>query len=177
MELSHESARQLLVLALTGGIVHILCLIGLQSRPDYHGWRTITPGAMHWTGLGLGAALTVLFAYVWLFVGSSRPDGAQQMAILFWLIVAFGMGTIVTGFAVRSIRKQDIRWRGRSIAFAGKTGIEKRSIENISGMRPTLLGMCIRFADGSTLVLDPYAAGAPALLDAIAEHIEAQQTS
>lgn len=175
MDLSYDMARQLLVFALSGGIVHMLCLLGLQSRPDYHGWRSITPGAMHWTGLGLSTALTALFAYVWLFVGSSRPDGAQQMTILFWLILVFGVGAIISGLTIRSIRKSDVRWRGRSIAFSSKAGLEKRKIEDVADLRSTPLGMSVRFTDGTSLVLDPYAAGAPALLDAITTHLEAQR--
>ena len=95
MELAQNPLSRLVVFALAGAIVVLLTYLGARSKPDQRGWRPVKAGAMHWFGVTLGGGLTGLFAYVWLFVGSSRADAEEQMAILFWLIVAFGVGTII----------------------------------------------------------------------------------
>ena len=61
-----------------------------------------------------------------------------------------------------------IRWRGKSIAFAGKNKVEKRTFGEIADMRSMFWGgIAIRFRDGAVLRVDPYAKGAKQLIDAI----------
>ena len=174
--MANELAYHILVVAIAAGVVTVLGLIGTQSRPDHRGWRKIKLGAMHWTGIGLGAPLTCLFAYVWLFVGSSRADAEQQMTILFWLIVAFGLVTIIVGVSMFLINKKAVRWRRQTIAFASKGQTEKRKFEEIVTVHTTMWGRVdLRFHDGTLLWLDPYAKGAPELIEAISNYIESSE--
>ncbi len=155
----------------------MLTSLGLKTRPDFRGWRALKPGPLHWTGVGLGSALTGLFGYIWLFVGSSRPDAERQMTILFWLILAFGIGVLVVGFSIRRIARQSVRWRGDSIAFESPQGKRTFRFDDVSGLRKSPWGsVVLSFGDGTTLPLDPYATSAGDLIDGIAAHLEARQT-
>lgn len=77
-----------------------LALVGLghmqrqEAASGSHGWRKLSPSAMHWAGLALSVGLTALLLYVYLFVGSSRPDAAKQMNIVLGLMLAFGSAAI-----------------------------------------------------------------------------------
>ncbi len=71
--------RQLLIMVSAGLVVAGLGWLGHRAPERRHGWRQLEPSAMHWTGLVLGVGLVLLFLYVRLFVGSSRPDAEHQM--------------------------------------------------------------------------------------------------
>ncbi len=133
---------------------------------------------MHWTGVGLGTGLTLLFAYIWLFVGSTRPDAERQMNILFWLIVAFGSMTIVVGFEIRAIVRSAIRWRGETLSFATRNGPQTLLLSQAAAMRVQPLGrVIVTFDDGAIVKIDPYAQGAETLIEDITGRIEARRTS
>ena len=173
MDYQYETLYRILVIVLAAGVVAVLGLLGIQSKPDQRGWRAIKASATHWAGVWLGAPLTGLFAYVWLFVGSSRADAEHQMTILFWLIIAFGLVTIIVGVTMVMIARRAVRWRGTTIAFTKGSQTEKRGFKDIVGWRSTFWGRVdLRFHDGSTLWLDPYAKGAPELLAAISAFLE-----
>lgn len=175
MEPTHHPLARVIVFALAGAVVVLLAFLGARSKPDQRGWRSVKAGAMHWFGVILGGGLTGLFTYVWLFVGSSRADAAEQMAILFWLIVAFGLGTIIVALNIHFSLARAIRWRGKSIAFAGKDRVEKRTFADITDMQSRLWGgIVVRFRDGAVLRLDPYATGARQLIDAISDFLAGQ---
>ena len=166
------------VCGLAAGVVAMLSRVGLQARRDrpgqkFPGWRQIKPGPMHWTAALLSAALFIFMSWIWLFVGSSRPDGAQQMRILFWLIVAFGSGSIVAAASIHAISRRAVRWRGRTIAYASNGGdaVARRTFGDIAGMRTGITGVHIQFKDGSSVVVDPYAVGGAELLESITDHI------
>ncbi|WP_373502253.1 hypothetical protein [Aestuariivirga sp.] len=163
-----DSALKYLVIALTAACaVAMLAQWTGRSQPQQRGWKLVTPGAMHWTAVFLSGGLTLLMAYVWLFIGSSRPDGAFQMKVLFWLIVAFGTGSIIAGFSCRAIIRRGIRWRGQAITYNGPTGEVTHRFDEISDARNTLRGFVINFGEGHLLRVDPNAAGAQALIDAV----------
>jgi len=162
------------VIGLSAAVVVALGLACAQARPDRRGWRHLRAGAMHWTALGLCVALTCFMSFIWLFVGSSRPDAAFQMTVLFWLIVAFGLGGVVAGVSIIAVARSAIRWRGGEIAFAAKAGVETRALADIVAMRSTPWGsVSVAFSNGAMLRVDPYATGASQLLDAIAARLDA----
>ena len=163
-----------LVGALATGVVVLLTLLSYQAKPNRRGWRQVKVGTMHWTGVLLGTALTGLFSYVWLFVGSTRSDAETQMTILFWLIVTFGLGTIVVGWGMYLITARALRWRGKSMVYANNGGEEKRTFQDVVALELTFWGhVAICFNDGSVVRLDPFAVGARELIDAVADHLNA----
>jgi hypothetical protein len=150
-------------------VVGLLVVADRSVAPGTLGWRPIRPSAMHWTGFILSAGLALFMAYIWLFVGSSRPDGAQQMRILFWLILFFAGGSVLMGWATLQIRRAGIEWRGSIIAlYRPKGACLKLSFDDIMSVRRDWLGrVVIRFADGTGTHLDRYAKGAEELIDAL----------
>ncbi len=168
MQITLEFLRSLLIGTIATGVVLVLTMLGAQSRPNRKGWRAIKAGPMHWIGLGLGSALTVMMSYVWLFVGSSRPDAEAQMAILFYLILAFGTVTIIVGCQSWLITRRAIFWRGRSIRFAQAGAPQVREFQDVEALTKTIWGsVVVRFRDGAELKLDPYAKGAEELIATI----------
>jgi hypothetical protein len=150
-------------------VVGLLVAAGRSTSAGTHGWRQIRPGAMHWTGFGLSAALALFMGYIWLFVGSNRPDGAAQMRILFWLILFFAGGSILMGWAIVQIRQAGIEWRGTVIALRRPKGVRlKHGFEDITSVRRDWLGrVAIGFVDGTRVHLDTYATGADQLIDGL----------
>ncbi|HRK18539.1 MAG TPA: hypothetical protein PK970_06255 [Hyphomicrobiaceae bacterium] len=166
-----DIVAKFLICSIAAGIVAILGRVAVQSQPDDRGWRHITPGAMHWTGTVLGAGLFFFMAYIWLFVGSTRSDGAAQMRILFWLTIAFGLGTMVSAFSIQAIRRDRVSWRGNIVRFAGAGGSVRVDLEQVRGLRPGFLAYAVDFQDGVRVRIDPYANGAAQLLDLINEKL------
>ena len=93
MSLNGDWVRPLVSGLVGAVVVFVLSMLATRAPEDKSGWRRIVPSPMHWTGVGLGTAMVLLMAYVRLFVGSSRADAERQMAILSWLIAAFGPRT------------------------------------------------------------------------------------
>jgi len=150
-------------------VVGLLVATGRSTSPGTHGWRQIRPGAMHWTGFGLSAALALFMGYVWMFVGSTRPDGAAQMRILFWLILFFAGGSALMGWAILLIRRAGIEWRGSVIACRQPDGVRhKHGFDDVACVHRDWTGrLVIRFANGTQAKLDTYATGADQLIDAL----------
>ncbi len=150
-------------------VVGLLVATGRSTSPGTHGWLQIRPGAMHWTGFSLSAALALFMGYIWIFVGSTRPDGAAQMRILFWLILFFAGGSILMGWAIVQIRQAGIEWRGTVIALRRPKGVRlKHGFEDITSVRRDWLGrVAIGFVGGTRVHLDTYATGADQLIEAL----------
>ena len=161
--------RQLLIMVSAGLFVAGLGWLGHRAPERRHGWRQLEPSAMHWTGLVLGGGLVLLFLYVRLFVGSSRPDAEHQMNILTGLIVAFGTGVLLCGWAVGRVRRLGFEWRGTCLAWRNGRQRIVRSVDDLTAVRRDALGLCVlSFADGSEVKLDKYARGTGELLERIA---------
>ncbi|MEQ1669584.1 MAG: hypothetical protein ABL893_01870 [Hyphomicrobium sp.] len=168
-------AARVLVICLAFAAVAALTATAAKTIADRHGWRSIKPGGMHWTGLWLSAALTGFMSFIFLFVGSARADAAQQMQILFWLIVVFGLATIASAVSVRVIRRSAARWRGEKIAFTLRGAEQTRSFADVTGLQSTPFGgVVVSFRDGVGLRLDPHARGAQELIEQIDEHLAAR---
>ena len=147
-------------------VVSVLSLLAMRAPEDKTGWRRIVPSPMHWTGVGLGTGLVVLMAYVRLFVGSSRADAEQQMAILTWLIVAFALGTIVVALSMAEIRRRAIRFRGARVVWRRGGREIEADLGDVRDLRGSWQGDAVLcFRDGTILRLDPYARGAPELIE------------
>lgn len=163
-----EHTPRAVVFVIAAVVVAALGAASAISQPDRRGWRSITPSPMHWTGLWLSAALSGFMTYIYLFVGSSRPDAAHEMKVLFWLIVAFGLGAIVAAVAIRRVRRSALRWRGAAIAFTGDKGEETSQLSDVVRLEGTMFGsVIVRFRDGAALPLDPYATGTEELIEKI----------
>lgn len=154
---------------LAGAVVTaVLSLVAARAKapPDSKGWRHLKPGAMHWTAIGLGGGLSILMAYVRVFVGSSRADGETQMTILTGLAIVFGLLTLATAISVHALLRRAVRWRGTTLAFTGKAGVEKRAFNEIGHVNANAAGQVVlTFMDGTFLRIDPYATGASELLE------------
>jgi hypothetical protein len=162
--------RQLLIMALAGMVVAGLGWLGHSAPERNHGWRRLEPSAMHWTGLLLASGLVLLFLYVRLFVGSSRADAEHQMNVLTGLIVAFGIGVLLCGWAVARVRALGFEWRGTWVAWQDKGQRTVRSMDDLTCVRRNAVGLFVlSFTDGSQVKLDEYARGTGELLERIAE--------
>ncbi|MFM2021814.1 MAG: hypothetical protein RJB02_1522, partial [Pseudomonadota bacterium] len=102
---------------LAAAICVALCCLILSIPPKKPGWIMVTPAPLHWSAIILSAALFLFIGYIWLFVGSSRPDGTSQMRIAFWLSVIFGAGSVVAAFQTMRIMRSVLSLRGNEIAF------------------------------------------------------------
>lgn len=161
------------------GLVSALAVFALttwggKSPPDQAGWRNVRPGGTYAFGIGAGVVLTFLFSYIWLFAGSSRPDGAQQMRILFWLILAFSAGTLITLVQFGQARRTAMRWRGDTLVWHGKGGAEySRKLSDAIALRKPMMGpVKIIFSDGAEARIDPYTTNADMLLKTISDRLD-----
>ncbi len=161
------------------GLVAMLAVFALatwggKSPPDQHGWRSIKPGAIYAIGIGLGTVMTLGMAWVWLFVGSDRADGAAQMRILFWLIVAFGTGTLITTLQFGQLRRAAMRWRGDRLAWRDRKGSEhSRKLGEATALRRAFLGpVFVVFEDGVEARIDPNATNALALIEVLSKRLD-----
>jgi hypothetical protein len=144
----------------------VLCGLAYFQRREgrvREGWHYLTPGAMEWLGLFAGIGLTVLFLYVYYFVGSARADAASQMVALKFLIAGFGAGTaaVFLGSFASELRwnddciEQHRLWRQpKTIRFADIVG---GGMENWSGC------VAIEGANGTVIRFSPYQNGAETL--------------
>ena len=166
------SFELLLVGGIAAAICFALCCVVLSIQPKKPGWIMITPAPLHWSAIILSAALFLFIGYIWLFVGSSRSDGASQMRIAFWLSVIFGAGSVVAAFQTIRIMRNALSLRGNEIAFQ-KAGdqILLRCSDVVSGGRRWGGEISFRFADGNILDVDPYAHNADRLIERLAEQL------
>ena len=132
----------------------------------------VTPAPLHWSAIILSAALFLFIGYIWLFVGSSRPDGASQMRIAFWLSVIFGAGSVVAAFQTMRIMRSVLSLRGNEIAFQKAGGqILLRCSDVIFGERRWGGEIRFGFGDGTILDVDPYARNADRLIERLADQL------
>ena len=175
--MDQDWGRHIVIGLVSALAVFALGVWGGKSPADQAGWRAVRPGGMYAVGLGLGTALTLLFAFVWLFVGSSRPDGAQQMRILFWLVLAFGAGTLITFVQYAQARRAAMRWRGDVLKWRGRGGVEvSRRIGDAVVLRKAMMGpVRIVFSDGAEARVDPHAHNADLLIKTISDRLHPER--
>lgn len=132
-------------------------MIGLHKKGATEaagGWRRLSPSAMNWAGLVLSFGLTGFMLYIWLFVGSSRPDGAFQMKVLLGLIVA---GTASTLYMLAECFLVCVRWNGERIERRlGPWLHSSIAWDDIAGVEsfPPDAPLVLKAKDGSRLYVD-----------------------
>ncbi len=158
--------RELVVTLLVSVVVS--ASVSLRPRAAFDGaWRLVLPGGLTHFGVIIGAVLTVLTAWVWLFVGSRRADAEAQLRILWWLNVGFAVSTLFICGHMWRIRRRALRWRDDRLVW--RNG--ERRFSDIAAIehRP-LNGVTLRFNDGERLSIDESATHALALLQAVHQH-------
>jgi hypothetical protein len=156
-----------LQIVLTYLLINAILVLGVIFRRRQgrvvDGWHYLTPGPMEWVALMLGAGLSLLFLYIYHFVGSARADAAFQMQVLKWLIVAFSFLTALVGFYafVMSTRWNDERIE-RFMPFRSPHTILLRDVVSV---RHETWSDCLLIEDaaGKRLRVSVYQNGAAAL--------------
>jgi len=145
-----------------------------KGPPDKRGWIKLQPGALYQFAVVGGTLFTLFLAYTWLFTGSNRTDAERQMHILFWLIVAFGFGTLVTTIQYGQARRAATRWRGETLCWRGDGGVEhRRRLGEAVGLRKEFMGpVFIVFGGGVEARIDPYAGDATMLIEKVADRLK-----
>jgi hypothetical protein len=157
--------------------VHGACLLALiallRAAPaQFPGWRVVRPGGTHWFCFVGCWAFATLVSWVWLFVGSARRDAEAQMRWAVLLILAFGIGSAVTGFYIAELRRRALRWRGTSIRWRKRGRDVGQDMANFEGFRRAFSGLFhLRFRDGTVLTLDLHSRNAEEFAAAISEHV------
>ncbi len=131
------------------------------------GWLYLSPSALEWFALASTFALTVLFLWVYYFVGSDREDADTQMFALQLLSVGFGAGT---GFVFLVSFASEVRWNGDCIEQRRPLRATKKIILSdivASGLNQWTHAIWIAAADGTVIRFSSYANGAEALARAI----------
>jgi amino acid transporter len=171
-------ARFLVIMLVAAMVTLALGSIDRRARPGQRGWRELRPGASYAFAIIGGTLFTLFLSYIWLFVGSARPDAESQMQILFWLILAFGIGTTITLIQYRAARRIAICWRGDILCWRDRSGVEqRRNLDDIVAIRRALMGAVhVLFEDGAELRIDPHVRHALALIDEIDDRLEPHAT-
>jgi hypothetical protein len=151
---------------LIAGAVLAACALAFLRPKPVKGWRTVSPGLGYWIGLLLSLCLSILIAWVWAFIGSSRVDGAFQMRIAWWLAFIFACGAAFAGQRIIRLSRQALRWRGDVLAWNGSEG--DVPMKSLLSIRTDVFGFArARFAGGRSLSVDLAAAGASDLIEKI----------
>ena len=174
----NDPVARAVVYGAVAAIAALFAALSLMPKPGAKpqiGWRRLRPSRMHLTGVLLGGGLIGLFAYVRLFVGSRRLDAESQMAILFWLILAFTFGVLAVGCSMARIYRQGARWSGQTISFFDGKKQASYEFADVATMRQTPVGsVVIEVRDGAKLPLDPYATTAEDLIGKLGDHLKAR---
>ncbi len=169
------SAERVVAFLLAAIVVALIAALPLSAKPGPRGWRSVTPGPMHWAALWLSAALSGFMGWIYLFVGSSRPDAEFQMQVLFWLIVVFGSGAVLSAWTIRAIRHRAVSWRGTTVTFLSPKAMETRALSLVATLEDSpFRGVTVTFADGAFFRLDPYSRGAAELIERISVILDAR---
>lgn len=79
----------------------------------------------------------------------------HRITILSGLTVVFGLLTLATGIALHRLWRCDVRWRGQTLAYRGRSGIEVRRFEEVASVRLNPMGQAVLgFVDGTSLRID-----------------------
>lgn len=117
-------------------------------------------------GIAFGAGFAALLVYIFNFIGSSRPDAATQMTILWGLMATFSLGNTLLVWGAMTLVKPNIRWHGDSLSFTLRDGSRvTRDLVEIVGFRGSNEQIInFQFRDGLTLGISRYANNLGAML-------------
>lgn len=140
-----------------------------HARINAEGWHVLRPDWLLNGVTLVSVGLTIFICYVWLFVGSSRPDAASQMVICRVLAIAFGLATL---YIVWFCHWRIFLWRDDTLRVRTLLGGETRY--RISDIRLVVgneeIGEYrIKFSDGSRLRLPTHLHGARELMAKVPE--------
>ncbi|PTQ12114.1 hypothetical protein CLG96_05990 [Sphingomonas oleivorans] len=152
------------------GAVIAAALVALADRGQkpaqaiIEGWRMLRPGWLLNFATAGSAGMAALFGYIFLFVGSSRPDADIQTPYAVILILAFGMAAIYVAWTSYG---RTIMWKGNELRV--RTSLGREMVCRISDIRSVtkseMLGEYrLTFHDGSTLRLSAYFHGVKELV-------------
>lgn len=157
---------------------HAACVVAaimvlLTRSPVEPGWRRILPSAVHWFAFLGSWALGGLITWVWVFVGSTRYDAAQQMTYAFWLALAFSCVAAFAGFYLTATIRKGVYWREDEIRWRHKGANIRQSFSDVESYRRQWDGyLALRFRDGSILRVDENAHSVSDLVRAIPARAE-----
>lgn len=161
------STGALIWLVVPLGLALVLALLSIIVWPQRRtpGWRLLSPGFGYWLAFGSSITLAGLVGSVWTFVGSTRPDGAFQMQVAWWLAFLFGCGAAVMGWRIASIHRLRLGWRGETLRWSGVHAVQMRDLE---AMEESFVGFTrLRFRGGASVAVDASAYGASDLIEKI----------
>ena len=145
-----------------------LVLAAFTKQVHVKGWRHVTPGIGYWLGAVLGGMLSLFIGYIWAFVGSTRSDAGFQMAIAWWLCLAFGIGGAWSCFRIWLIKWQSLRWRGSVVAYGDPNNKTQVKMQDLASHKRKFGGMTVfTFRDGTVLPVDSAATDGQNLCDQI----------
>jgi len=167
----HVTMPPLIILCLTHlAAAYALFQVLRSRRTAAAGWRAVGPSAMHWFCFAGVWALSAFISWIWIFVGSSRPDADTQMMWALALALSFTIGAAWGGLHVANLRRTSLRWRGAQIRWEAKGATQAQEMTNIASARRRANGaLRLTFADGSVFDLDIHARNADAFLASISE--------
>jgi hypothetical protein len=125
---------------------------------DEDGWKSLRPSFMvHFAFFG-SFAFSSLMAWIYLFVGSSRPDAARQELLMLLLGGAFGAGALWT---LWSYYLMTVRWKGSKLQFGRFGRIQEKRVQEIATKRYVAWRSeySVEFDDGARLIFSPYQKG------------------
>jgi hypothetical protein len=167
----HVTMPPLIILGLAHlAAVYALFQILTSRRTVTAGWRAVGPSGMHWFCFAGLWALSAFITWIWIFVGSRRPDGDTQMMWALALALFFAVGAAWGGLHVASLRRASLRWRGAQIRWEAKGASQAKEMAGIvSAKRRANGALRLTFADGNVFDLDIHASNADAFLASISE--------
>jgi hypothetical protein len=151
------------------GIVRWLSQLHRNTAPISAGeWKTLGVGWMEWIAIGLGTVLTLLFAYIFFFVGSARRDAAQQMLMLELLLVSFAL---MTAYALYLALMVTIRWNAWQLEqeswLFGKRAIRFADVCRVSPLSWANM-LRISSIDGTRIYVPLYRRGTDVFMEELA---------
>jgi hypothetical protein len=170
MEDSEQVIRFLITVSAVMTVISFATWLQRATASTRNGWFYLTPGPMVWIAAVLGVTATGFFTYIYLFVGSIRPDAENQMQVLFVLTVSFNLLTVVAAYFVVAEevrwnatklqrRTMFFRWRSMSWYELAEFGVEPTGYYWVSGYDR----MRIRFS--------PYQNGFDQLMRKVVDHL------
>ena len=168
MTLGHRIIEMLVIAVVVMTVQALLYRLQRRNVAMRDGWRYLTPGPMMWTGLVLGFGLTGLFSYIYLFVGSARPDAEFQMKMLLALTVSFNLITLLIAYSTVEVRWNETGIQRRTWLFSRRA----MAWPQLAAFGVEVSGYWwIRSYDGPKIRFSPYSNGFDQLVRKIADNL------
>jgi hypothetical protein len=165
--------KPILVMVVSALVVSSLTRIDNNRPEDPAGWYILEPGIMYTFAISSSTVLTLIFGYIWLFVGSSLPDRDTHMLALCGLTLASAITALLAFYQRIQAKRSAVRWREDVICWLDKRGIEnKRNLSSAVELRSSFMGpVFIVFDDGIEARIDPYTHNANKLIHKVSSRL------